>query len=260
MNLAKRLRRPPARPPWLRSLPAITVAAVLGAALSNAQAAPQHAFHDDLERANPLRWERSDGWSNGSGYGCSWRADSVLFDAGEMSLILRDGRGRDRDLVCGEYRTREHFGFGQYTVSMKAARGAGVVNAFFIYTGPFFGDPWHETTIEILGKNTRKIQFTFFVDGKQTSKTIDLGFDAAEDFHVYAIDWAPDAIRWYVDDRLVHVAAGTEHRLPTQPGRIFTHIWNGDGLEEWTGTFRYQGEPLVAQVDWIRFVPHPSEQ
>ena len=118
---------------------------VLLASAGAAVADPQRAFHDDLERADVIRWERSDGWANNSAWGCGWRADHVRFEDGVMTLILDDTDASGRDFACGEYRTREHFGFGRYATSMKAARGEGVVTGFFIYTGPPFGDPWHDT-------------------------------------------------------------------------------------------------------------------
>src|SRR6056297_1874685 len=41
---------------------------------------------------------------------------------------------------------------------------------------------------------------------------IDLGFDASEDFHNYAIEWEPYEIRWFVDGGLIHVR---KHGYPT---------------------------------------------
>jgi endo-1,3-1,4-beta-glycanase ExoK len=218
------------------------------------------AFFDELDQHDHTRWEVSHGWSNGRGYGCSWRADRVIFDDGKMDLVLDEGRGRDHDLSCGEYRTHDSYGYGRFEVSMKAARGSGIVSAFFIYTGPPFGDPWHETTVEILGRNTTQVQFTYFIDGVPTSTTVDLGFDAAEGFHTYAIDWQPDSISWYIDGKLAHVDEAGAQPIPSAPGRIFAHLWNGEGLEDWTGDFQWNGEPYGVAYDWIRYTPSPAAE
>ena len=216
----------------------------------------EQGFVDDLDGWDAARWERSDGWSNGDWTGCSWRADNIVFDDGKMTLVLDHKRGRDHPMACGEYRTHERYPYGRYEVSMKAARGSGVVSAFFIYTGPPFGDPWHETTIEILGRDPTKVDFTLFFEGEHNPTTVDLGFDAAEDFHTYAIEWTPEAIRWSVDGRVLHVDAKDEQPLPSRPGRIFAQIWNaGEGVEEWLGPYRDTGAPARATYDWIRFVP-----
>jgi endo-1,3-1,4-beta-glycanase ExoK len=215
----------------------------------------EEGFVDDLDRWNAKRWEQSHGWSNGDWTGCSWHADNIVFDGGRMTLVLDDKGGREHPMACGEYRTYDKYHYGRYEVSMKAARGSGVVSAFFIYTGPPFGDPWHETTIEILGRDTTKVDFTLFVEGEHYPTTVDLGFDAAADFHTYAIEWTPDAIRWSVDGRVLHVDAKGEQPLPKKPGRIFAQIWNaGEGVEDWLGPYRHTGEPARASYDWIRFV------
>lgn len=216
-------------------------------------------FFDPLEAHDPFRWERSHGWSNGTGFACSWRADHVVFDDGTMALVLDDTPGADHDLSCGEYRTLEHYRYGRYEASFQAAKGSGVVTAFFIYTGPAFGDPWDELSIEVLGRDTTEAQFTLFADGEPRSATVDLGFDAAEGFHTYAIEWTTDAVRWFVDGRLEHVDTAADGELPSTPGRIYANIWASDGLMEWAGEFRYPGEPLKAAYDWIRHTPSPED-
>lgn len=216
-------------------------------------------FYDPLDGPDPFRWERSHGWSNGVGFACGWQADNVVFEDGTMTLVLDDTKSAGRDLSCGEYRTLDHYRYGRYEASFKAARGEGVISAFFVYTGPAFGDPWDELSIEILGRDTTRVQFTHFVDGEPFDVKVDLGFDAAEGFHTYAIEWTPEAIRWFVDDELKHVDAAEDGPLPRMPGRIFANIWANDGLTEWAGEFEYPGRPLSAEFDWIRHTPAPRD-
>jgi hypothetical protein len=50
---------------------------------------------------------------------------------------------------------------------------------------------------------------------------IDLGFDAALDFRLCAIDWRPCRIVWLVDGRVVHERAGLDPTpLPHLPMRL----------------------------------------
>jgi beta-glucanase (GH16 family) len=215
-------------------------------------------FFDPLDTFDGSRWERSHGWSNGVGYGCGWQNDHVRFEDGTIALVLDRTPDRRTQISCGEFRTHDYHHFGRYEVSMRAARGDGIISAFFIYTGPPFGDPWHETTIEILGRDPTKVEFTLFIDGVPNGTIVDLGFDASEDLHTYAIDWAPDAIRWYVDGKLLHEDLASERTLPTAPGRIFANIWNNDGLRDlvtWSGRYPDDAAPAVATLDWIRFTP-----
>jgi len=70
--------------------------------------------------------------------------------------------------------------------------------------------PRQEIDIEFLRKDTSKMLVNVFYNpGAESTKLeygyrgtptlIDLGFDAADSFHSYEIDWQPDTIRWLVD-------------------------------------------------------------
>ncbi|HEX6144825.1 MAG TPA: glycoside hydrolase family 16 protein [Geminicoccaceae bacterium] len=201
-------------------------------------------------------FEVSDGWVNGEMYGCGWRRDNARFDDGQLTLILDDQRSRGRNYSCAEYRTREHYGYGYYETRMRVTPAEGTVSAFFTYTGEPFADPQDEIDFEFLGRDTRYVQVNYFVDGKGGhEKMIDLGFDAADGFHTYGFDWQPDAIRWYVDCKLVHEVTAAAGPLPSVPGRIYLHLWNGQGVDGWLGRFRYPGEPITATYDYVRHEP-----
>ena len=100
---------------------------------------------------------------------------------------------------------------------MKPSANGGTASTFFVCTGPYDtkyvldenGDyvldengqrltqnnPHDEIDIEFLGKDTTKVQFNFFVDGKGGNEYMyDLGFDASEEFHTYGFRWEVDAI------------------------------------------------------------------
>ncbi|GAB4108896.1 MAG: hypothetical protein OHK0022_61150 [Roseiflexaceae bacterium] len=117
--------------------------------------------------------------------------------------------------------------------------------------------PWDEIDIEILGKDTTKMQTNYYTNGVGGHETmIDLGFDAALDFHTYAFEWTPTSIKWYVDGVLVHSENGSRGPLPTHAGKLMMNIWPGIGVDSWLGPFNYSG-PLSQQVDWVRYTPLP---
>ncbi|MBE5930994.1 MAG: carbohydrate-binding protein [Lachnospiraceae bacterium] len=191
---------------------------------------------------------KADGWSNGDMFNCTWRADNVWFD-GYLNLKI------DRDYATGgysggEYRTNDTFGYGMYDVSMKAIKNDGVVTSFFTYTGPSDGTVWDEIDIEILGKDTTKVQFNYYTNGVGNHEYVyDLGFDASQGFHQYGFLWLPGRITWYVDGKEVYTAT---NNIPTTPGKIMMNVWPGIGVDEWLKP--YNGRtPLVAQYDWINW-------
>ncbi len=55
---------------------------------------------------------------------------------------------------------------------------------------------------------------------------IDLGFDATQDFHRYAVDWRPERILWLVDGSVVHERAGWDPTpVPHLPMRLHANLW-----------------------------------
>mgnify|MGYP000709747226 FL=1 len=191
----------------------------------------------------------SAGWSNGAPFNCSWSEDNVTFIDGKMQLII-DGMGDSELYRGGEYRSKENYGYGIYEVSMKAIKNDGVVSSFFTYTGPSEDNPWDEIDVEVLGKDTTKVQFNYYTNGVGGHEYMyDLGFDASEDFHTYAIEWKADGITWYVDGKEAYKA--TEN-LPVTPGKIMMNAWNGIGVDSWLKAF--DGTvPLTAEYEWARF-------
>lgn len=210
-------------------------------------------FVDFENGASPL-FECSDGWSNGSMFNCTWRKSNVSIADGVMTLTI------DNDITPalvpysgGEYRSKGFYGYGLYEVSMKAIKNDGVVSSFFTYTGPSDNNPWDEIDVEILGKDTTKVQFNYFTDSRGNHEYMyDLGFDASEDFHTYAFEWKEDSITWYVDGEAVYTA---EENIPSVPGKIMMNTWPGKGVDSWLKAFDDSSLPVTAEYNWIRFTP-----
>ena len=209
----------------------------------------------DLSEGMPEFFEASNGWSNGSMFNVTWRDKNVTFENGKMQLII------DNDPVPkggvpysgGEFRSKDFYGYGLYEVSMKAIKNDGVVSSFFTYTGPSDNNPWDEIDVEILGKDTTQVQFNYFTDSKGGHEYMyELGFDASEDFHVYAFEWKEDSITWYVDGKEAHKA---EKRLPVTPSKIMMNAWCGVGVDGWLNAFTDANVPLTAEYEWVRFTP-----
>ena len=81
-----------------------------------------------------------------------------------------------------------------------------------------------------------------------TPFAIGLGFDASEAFHTYAIEWAPDEIRWFVDDRLVHRRVLWDPTpIPDLPMTLHVNTWPTRS-EELAGRLVRESLPAVAAV------------
>jgi len=238
----------------------VLLAGVLALALPFAAPAAGQAFRDGLTVYDKAQWLKSDGWANGwEKNDTGWRGRNAVFTGGRLLLRLTDEGAAGRPFASGEYQSRRFYGYGRFEARLKAAAAPGVVTGFFTYTGPSFGAPHHEIDFEFLGKAPRQVQLNYFTDGVGGhDTTIDLGFDASQDFHTYAFEWRPGGIRWFVDGRLVHEETGTRGPLPSAPGKIYLHLWAGKDLDDWLGRFAYPGHPLVAEVDCVAFRPLDS--
>ncbi len=216
---------------------------------------PAESLYVDFTNGKPDNFEEANGWCNGSCFNVTWRKNNVTFENGRMQLII------DTDSIPvngvpysgGEFRSKEFYGYGRYEVSMKAIKNDGVVSSFFTYTGPSDNNPWDEIDVEILGKDTTKVQFNYYTSGKGNHEYMyELGFDASEDFHTYAFEWHKDKIIWFVDDVEVH---SVTENIPVTKGKIMMNAWCGIGVDGWLKAFDDSKMPLTAEYEWIKYTP-----
>lgn len=213
------------------------------------QAAHTGDYHEDFNAYDDTTMERSD-WFNGNPFDCRWVPKNTVVNDGTLTLTIDQNTTDEYRYNGAEWRTREFFGYGMYSVRMQPISNPGVVSSFFTYTGPSDNNPWDEIDIEFLGKDTTKVQFNYYTNGVGGHEFLyDLGFDASESYHVYGFDWQADHITWYVDGVAVYTA--TEN-LPVTPGKIMMNAWPGIGVDDWLAP--YDGQtPLVAYYDWISY-------
>ena len=192
----------------------------------------------------------SDGWTNGSCFDCGWYKQNTSFEDGVLNLTIDKDYTGNYNYSGGEYRTNDFYHYGYYETSMQAIKNDGVVSSFFTYTGPSDNNPWDEIDIEILGKDTTKVQFNYYTNGVGDHEYMyDLGFDASEGFHTYGFDWQADHITWYVDGKAVYSAY---NNIPTTPGKIMMNVWPGTGVDDWLNPFN-GNTPLTARYQWVTY-------
>ena len=206
--------------------------------------------------SNSSSMEIANGWSNGGQFYVTWRKSNCTFDDNKMQLVISEDTAADAGSIPyagAEYRTRKFYGYGRYEVSMKPIKNDGVVSSFFTYTGPSDKNPWDEIDIEFLGKDTTIVQFNYFTRGRGNHEYIhELGFDASEDFHIYAFEWHKDKIVWFVDGVEVYSAT---NNIPKTRGKIMMNAWCGKGVDSWLKAFDPSGLPLTAEYEWFSYTP-----
>ncbi|MBR5683407.1 MAG: glycoside hydrolase family 16 protein [Ruminococcus sp.] len=205
---------------------------------------------DDFRKGSSRYFIASDGWENGDPFDCGWYKSQTAFKDGALTLSIDKDYSGKYNYAGAEYRTNEFYGFGYYETSMQAIKNDGVVSSFFTYTGPSDNNPWDEIDIEILGKDTTKVQFNYYTNGQGNHEFMyNLGFDASQGYHTYGFDWQRDHITWYVDGKAVYTA---NQNIPQTPGKIMMNTWPGRGVDEWLN--HYNGKtPLTARYQWATY-------
>lgn len=189
-------------------------------------------------------------------YGADWHPDNIVPRNGGAFLELRREESSGLPYTAAEMQSSDHYGYGLYEAVMQPARGSGIVSAFFTYTGPWQGDPHDEIDIEFLGSDTTKVHFNYFKNGKVIKPaTFDLPFDAADRPRLYAFDWRPDGITWYVDGEPFYATEPGDTGIPTHAGKVMFSVWTGkQHMEGWHGprTFR---DGAGMQFSCVSFTP-----
>ena len=211
------------------------------------------SFVDDLSKLNPAFWYIGDFAFPDEWNDTAWSPNAVRLKPEGLTVTLRPRRSQGKSFVSGMIQTRAVYHYGRYEVVMQPARGSGLVTGFFTYTGPYFGTRQDEIDFEFLGKSTRSVQLNFWRGASMLGLSVPLGVDAAERPRIYAFEWLPDSIRWFIDDRLLHEVTGPASDLPDTPGKIYLSLWAvGPSFYAWAGPANIPG-PVTARFLCVSF-------
>lgn len=156
----------------------------------------------------------------------------LLSGLGAALSIKKEALGV-RKYSAGALTSRDQYLYGRFEAIIKVSNVPGVVTGFFLHRD----SPRQEIDIEIAGNRTDRLLVNVFYNPggegakfdygyRGTPTYIDLGFDASETYHQYAIEWEPCEIRWFVDNRLVHQRFVWDPTpIPHLPMSLHINIW-----------------------------------
>ena len=183
-------------------------------------------------------------------YGGRWAPENVQATYKGIELAVHKENAPNSPYSMSEVRSKEPLGYGRYEAVMQIGKGSGLVSAFFTYTGPYEGQPHDEVDIEFVGRDTTKVEFNYWRNGKSGDHaTFDLPFDASAEPHLYAFEWLPDRITWFIDGKPYYSTKPDDTHIPSHPGRMYFSHWTGiPAMEAWHGKPDFKsGEATIVQ-------------
>jgi GR25 family glycosyltransferase involved in LPS biosynthesis len=193
---------------------------------------PRVCFEDDLAQLNSARWLLRNDTFPGN-LGLFRPANVSRLAAGGLSLDVKKEALGVREFSAAAISSRGSFLFGRFEVTLRATNVPGLVTGFFLHRD----SPRQEIDIEVLGrKPTSLLVNVFYNPGSEGAKfdygyrgtpaLVELGFDASQGFHQYAVEWDRSEIRWFVDQKLVHRRAiWNPTPIPHLPMTLHVNTW-----------------------------------
>lgn len=192
-------------------------------------------------------------------YGGPWLIENIIQQSDRLILRVNAGENGAPPSMA-EMKTREKYGHGRYEVIMRPSGESGVVSTFFTYTGPWSGDPKDEIDIEFVGKRSRGVEYNYWRAGRKGVYSREpLDFDISERMNLYAFEWHPDEIIWFVNGIEHYRSPRDGSRLPTHAGNIYLSAWTGTAsMHAWTGAPKF-GESAQAEYACVSFTPFEGD-
>jgi beta-glucanase (GH16 family) len=210
----------PHRSRWAARLAALFVGALAVEASTPACAQYALVWHDEFDGASldPTKWEAQVG--NGCPSLCGWgnnelqhyRAENAVVANGVLSLVARREAFGGAQYTSARLRTklRGDWRYGRFEVRAKVPTGRGFWPAFWLLPTDDVYGTWAASgeidVLEVVGHEPQRVHGTLHYGGtwpannsSSASFVLPGGSTFADDFHVFAAEWEPGQVRWYVD-------------------------------------------------------------
>ena len=245
---------------------------------------------DDFDNA---AWVTGDG-AVGKEAACRFQPQGVVVTGGLLNLVVREepieaGWSEDHEkekpayqFSCGELRSHnsKRVRYGRFETRMRAparAVASGYISSLFTYNFEGEQPEWEEIDVELEGGRPDKFQANL-IYGKNTwawsgtrqwgawEDKIEIG--PVDEWRVYAFEWLPGEIRWYVDGVLMKTLKQSAldckpacvppqvkpTPIPDNTTDLMMNFWiPNDVVQNYFGGNKKDNVyPMRAQYDWLR--------
>ena len=234
----------------------------------------------DGTRPDPARWTHDlggGGWGNEELQTYTDRPENAAVRGGALVVTARAERftGQDgiaRDYTSARLKTKDRFAqtHGRFEARIQLPRGPGLWPAFWMLGVDIDSAGWPACgeidIMENIGREPTTIHGTLHGPGYSgsaglsTSTQSPNGVPFADGYHVYAVEWEPQEIRWYVDG--VQYAAKRPADLPSGARWVFDHdhflLLNVAVGGRWPGSPDSSTRfPQEMKIDYVRVYVRP---
>ncbi|MBN1606229.1 MAG: glycoside hydrolase family 16 protein [Polyangiaceae bacterium] len=221
------------------------------------------AWQDDFDTLDTSLWELQT---------FSWDGNLAQFSTANATVanglvtiqLTAEPSDSDKPYRGVEMRSTKTITYGKVEARIRFAKGSGVVSSLVTIYTPWPADDWNEIDFEHLGKSSSSIQtscqvytgpapetpVTTSVTPKRFEQIVELGFNAEDDFHVYAAEWTPADVKFLVDGQIIRTWSDEIARMKLPQNILFT-IW-ASASASWAGAVDAATAPTSAEMDWLK--------
>jgi beta-glucanase (GH16 family) len=227
----------------------------------------------DGETIDPSRWEMEiggHGWGNSEWQFYTDRPENARIEAGHLVIEARKEEFVRRSYTSARMKTQGLFAFtyGRAEARMKLPQGQGIWPAFWMLGENISEVPWPASgeidIMEHIGREPSRVYGTVHGPGYSGSGGIGHYTSLPEgslydEFHVFAVEWEPDEIRWYVDEQQFFTLTPAQVRgewVYDHPFFLLINLavgGNWPGYPDDTTVF-----PQFLTVDYVRVYQQPE--
>jgi beta-glucanase (GH16 family) len=215
--------------------------------------------------------------------------ENISFESGSMVLEITDtpqpgaysfsaaDNVAAKPLSSGELRTiYNNFRYGRYEVRMKApSTGSNYIFTMFTYRAPAYL-LWREIDIEVQAAPQNSFITNLITAAPGTrvwsagiedsttqypyggaTEGIPASYNSQSEYHVYAFEWLPTEIKWYIDGVLIRTkqdgVGKNDLAVPKESTKIVMNLWVFTSKDLGGGDPALNTFPIAGQYDWFRF-------
>lgn len=185
-------------------------------------------------------------------WACSYVRQAVGKPSTNGTAITIAQDSTRKPFSCGELVYSKPAQYGIYSVDMISTKVHGHITGFFLIVNGV-----SEIDVELTGLDSTVVWLNIWKGSKQSPRKIPLGFDAADGFHTYQIEWRKDFIAWSVDGKQILKRSDIETVDPAKNSyRLALNSWTQAADEnEWAGKFQWPGKPFHSEFKNLRYTP-----